>query len=157
MKAVKVSDIGTDHDGFHPTKVTAGSPDVFIDGLPAARVGDPLEPHDKPNHSKHDRAIATGSSTVFINGRPAALTGGKIDCGGVTIGNGTVNIGDQPSSIRRVPVEPVKYDRIIEFDKEISAKVQDMSGKVLAEGNGLTLQTTQVDDSKEILIIWDEA
>ncbi|MFA9394637.1 MAG: type VI secretion system PAAR protein [Halodesulfovibrio sp.] len=157
MKAVKVNDIGTDHDGFHPTKVTAGSSDVFIDGLPAARVGDPLEPHDKPNHPKHGRAIATGSSTVFINGRPAALTGGKIDCGGVTIGSGTVNIGDQPSSIGRVPVEPVKYDRIIEFDKKISAKVQDMSGKVLAEGSGLKLQTAKVDDSKEILIIWDEA
>ncbi|MEZ6854353.1 type VI secretion system PAAR protein [Halodesulfovibrio aestuarii] len=95
-KAVKVGDIGTEHDGFHPTKVTAGSSDVFIDGKPAARVGDPLEPHDKPNNPKHNRAIATGSSTVFINGKPAALTGGRIDCGGVTIGSGTVNIGDQP-------------------------------------------------------------
>ncbi|MFA9394901.1 MAG: type VI secretion system PAAR protein [Halodesulfovibrio sp.] len=98
MKAVKVNDIGTEHDGFHPTKVTSGSPDVVIDGLPAGRVGDPLEPHDKPNHPKHGRAIATGSSTVFINGKPAALTGGKISCGGVTIGSGTVNIGDNVSS-----------------------------------------------------------
>lgn len=94
MKAVKVGDIGTEHDGFHPTKVIAGSSDVFIDGKPAARVGDPLEPHDKPNHSKHARAIESGSSTVFINGKPAALTGGAISCGGVTIGSGTVNIGD---------------------------------------------------------------
>ncbi|MEZ6854775.1 type VI secretion system PAAR protein [Halodesulfovibrio aestuarii] len=98
MKAVKVGDIGTEHDGFHPTKVTAGSGDVFIDGQPAARVGDPLEPHDKPNNPKHGRTIATGSSTVFINGKPAALTGGKISCGGVTIGSGTVNIGDQPTT-----------------------------------------------------------
>lgn len=99
MKAVKVGDIGTEHDGFHPTKVTAGSPDVFIDGMPAARVGDPLEPHDKPKHPKHARAIASGSSTVFINGKPAALTGGSISCGGVTIGSGTVNIGDVPPPV----------------------------------------------------------
>jgi hypothetical protein len=64
MKAVKVGDIGTEHDGFHPTKVTAGSGDVFIDGVPAARVGDPLEPHDKPKHPKHGRTI--GSGTVNI-------------------------------------------------------------------------------------------
>ena len=49
-EAVKVGDIGTDHDGFPPTPVTAGSPDVFIDGMPAARVGDPLAPHSKPKH-----------------------------------------------------------------------------------------------------------
>ncbi|WP_139708448.1 PAAR domain-containing protein [Aeromonas allosaccharophila] len=51
--AAKVGDIGTDHDGFPPTKILSGSPDVFIDGIPAARVGDPLEPHDKPNTPEH--------------------------------------------------------------------------------------------------------
>ena len=53
--AAKVGNIGTDHEGFHPTPITAGSPDVFIDGIPAARVGDPLAPHDKPNHPPQDR------------------------------------------------------------------------------------------------------
>lgn len=93
-KGVKVGDIGTDHDGFPPTPVTAGSPDVKFDGQPAARVGDPLAPHDKPKHPPHGRTIASGSSTVKINGKPAAITGGAISCGGVTIGSGTVNIGD---------------------------------------------------------------
>lgn len=106
MKAVKVDDIGTEHDGYPPTKVTSGSPDVFIDGKPAARVGDPLEPHDKPNSPKHGRVIATGSSTVFINGRPAALTGGAVSCGGVTIGTGTVNIGDQPPASQASSASP---------------------------------------------------
>lgn len=92
--AAKVGDIGTDHDGFRPTKVTAGSPDVFIDGLPAARVGDPLEPHDKPNHPPHPREIAAGSSSVFVNGKPLAFTGKGISCGGVIIGGGTVTVGD---------------------------------------------------------------
>ena len=93
-KAAKIGDIGTDHDGFHPTAITAGSPDVFIDGIPAARVGDPLAPHDKPNNPPHPRSIASGSSTVFVNGKPLAITGGAVDCGGVIIGSGTVIVGD---------------------------------------------------------------
>ncbi|MEL3922125.1 type VI secretion system PAAR protein [Aeromonas enteropelogenes] len=92
--AAKVGNIGTDHDGFHPTAITAGSPDVFIDGIPAARVGDPLAPHDKPNHPPHPRKIASGSSTVLVNGKPLAITGGAVDCGGVIIGSGTVIVGD---------------------------------------------------------------
>ncbi|MGL6576516.1 type VI secretion system PAAR protein [Aeromonas hydrophila] len=93
--AAKVGNIGTDHDGFYPTPITAGSPDVFIDGIPAARVGDPLAPHDKPNHPPHPRKIASGSSTVLVNGKPLAMTGSAVDCGGVVIGAGTVIVGDQ--------------------------------------------------------------
>ncbi|WP_332457875.1 type VI secretion system PAAR protein [Vibrio gazogenes] len=97
-KAVRVGDTGTDHDGFPPTPVTAGSPDVKFDGIPAARVGDPLASHSKPKHPPHGRSIASGSSTVSINGKAAAITGGAVSCGGVTIGGGTVNIGDVPSN-----------------------------------------------------------
>ncbi|WP_342752135.1 type VI secretion system PAAR protein [Vibrio sp. JC009] len=94
-KAVKVGDTGTEHDGFPATPVTSGSPDVNFDNMPAARVGDSLAPHSKPKHPPHGRTVASGSSTVFINGKPAAITGGAISCGGVTIGSGTVNIGDK--------------------------------------------------------------
>ncbi|MER1979402.1 PAAR domain-containing protein [Pseudocitrobacter faecalis] len=55
--AARLSDKGTQHDGFYETAIIAGSLTVFIDGLPAARTGD------------------------------------AIDCGGVVIGGGTVNIG----------------------------------------------------------------
>jgi uncharacterized Zn-binding protein involved in type VI secretion/3D (Asp-Asp-Asp) domain-containing protein len=106
-KAVKVGDTGTAHDGFPPTPVTAGSPDVKIDGIPAARVGDSLAPHSKPKHPPHGRSISSGSSTVLINGKPAALTGGSISCGGVTIGSGTVNIGDAPSSSSVSRISPL--------------------------------------------------
>ncbi|OSP51544.1 hypothetical protein B7G55_12730 [Aeromonas hydrophila] len=91
--AAKVGNIGTDHDGFYPTPISAGSPDVFIDGIPAARVGAPLAPHDKPNHPPHPRKIASGSSTVFVNSKPLAMTGSSVDCGGVIIGAGTVIVG----------------------------------------------------------------
>ncbi|ECF1703825.1 hypothetical protein E1B77_23380 [Salmonella enterica subsp. enterica] len=55
--AARLSDKGTQHDGYYETVITAGSPTVFIDGKPAARTGD------------------------------------AVDCGGVVIGGGTVNIG----------------------------------------------------------------
>ena len=57
-KVVLLGDMGTDHSGFPPTPVIAGSPDVLIDGKPVARVGDPLAPHSKPKHPPHPRAIA---------------------------------------------------------------------------------------------------
>lgn len=89
QKFVLVGDIGTDHDGFPPTPVTAGSPTVLMDGKPMARQGDPLAPHAKPDHPPHPRAIAEGSSTILIDGKPAALTGHRVDCGGVVIGSGS--------------------------------------------------------------------
>jgi uncharacterized Zn-binding protein involved in type VI secretion len=97
---VLLGDLGTDHAGFPPTPVIAGSPDVLIDGKPVARVGDPLAPHAKPKHPTHPRTIAAGSSTVLINGIPAAVTGGAISCGGVTIASGSVVIGDSHSPAR---------------------------------------------------------
>ena len=93
-KVVLLGDLGTDHQGFPPTPVIAGSPDVLIDGKPVARVGDSLAPHSKPKHPPHPRAIAAGSATVLINGIPAAVTGSAVSCGGVTIGSGSVVIGD---------------------------------------------------------------
>jgi len=109
-KVVLLGDIGTDHNGFPPTPVTAGSPDVLIDGKPVARVGDPLAPHSKPKHPPHPRAIASGSSTVLINGIPAAVTGSTISCGGVTIGSGSVVIGNtySPASFSGISPAPVR-------------------------------------------------
>ena len=52
---VLLGDLGSDHEGFPPTPVIAGSPDVLIDGRPVARVGDPLAPHSKPKHPPHPR------------------------------------------------------------------------------------------------------
>ena len=97
-KLVLVGDIGTGHDGFPPTPVTAGSPTVLIDGKPVARQGDPLAPHTRPKRSAHPRTIAEGSSSIFIDGRPAALTGGTVSCGGVVIGSASVVAGEPGSA-----------------------------------------------------------
>ncbi|MEL4424842.1 type VI secretion system PAAR protein [Shewanella indica] len=91
--AVKLGDIGTDHDGFPPTPVISASSTVKVDGIPLARQGDSLTPHDNPKHPPHPRTIAAGSGSVFIDGKPAARTGDAVDCGGILVGGGTVNIG----------------------------------------------------------------
>ncbi|MBS8230281.1 hypothetical protein DYI41_04995 [Marinobacter salarius] len=79
-KVVLLGDLGTDHSGFPPTPVIAGSPNVLIGGKPVARVGDSLAPHSKPKHPPYPRAIAAGSATVPINGMPATVTGSAISC-----------------------------------------------------------------------------
>lgn len=62
--------------------ITTGSPNVFIDGVPAARVGD-VGVHSAcagPNTFE----IVEGDSSVLINGRAAARVGDKTQhCGGV--------------------------------------------------------------------------
>ncbi|MCA6952339.1 type VI secretion system PAAR protein [Pectobacterium polaris] len=85
--AVKLGDSDTGHGSHPPTPVRAGSSTVKIDGLPVARLGDPLAPHG------HDRSISSGSSSVLVDGKPVARTGDAISCGGVLIGGGTVTIG----------------------------------------------------------------
>lgn len=68
----------------HPTvgPITTGSPNVFVNGRPAARVGD-IGVHAAccgPNTFK----IISGDSQVLINGRPAAKIGSQTNhCGGV--------------------------------------------------------------------------
>ncbi|MFB2861880.1 type VI secretion system PAAR protein [Aeromonas hydrophila] len=88
-----LGDIGTDHDGFHPSPVIAASPDVFLDGKPVARQGDPLAPHDKPNNPPHPRSITGGVGSVLVNGKPIAVTGTAVGCGGVVIGSGSGQAG----------------------------------------------------------------
>ncbi|MCA2016723.1 type VI secretion system PAAR protein [Vibrio tritonius] len=96
--AARVGDIDTGHGCFPPTAITAGSGDVFIDGIAAARVGDPLQLHSCPcpktPHGLHGRSVAAGSGTVKINGVAAARLGDAVDCGGtIAVGSGTVIIG----------------------------------------------------------------
>jgi len=68
--------------------ILEGSPDVFICGMPAARLGDKLSCNGAPD------TIAEGEPTVFINGRPAARMGDLTAHGGViSEGCSTVLIG----------------------------------------------------------------
>ncbi|CUH78196.1 hypothetical protein TRM7557_01764 [Tritonibacter multivorans] len=92
--AGRKGDTGSGHDGFPPTPATAGSGDVYANGKPALRKGDPFAPHAKPKHPPHGRALSAGSGSVFINGQPAGRVGDAIDCGGsIASGSGDVFIG----------------------------------------------------------------
>ena len=46
--------------------IITGSSNVFVDGVSAARVGDPVQGHGNGEHA--GPVLATGSSTVFVNG-----------------------------------------------------------------------------------------
>jgi uncharacterized Zn-binding protein involved in type VI secretion len=77
--------------------IIMGSPNVFIGGLPAARVGDLVTCVGPPD------TIAMGSPTVLINGMPAARMGDQTAHGGVIVGGlSTVLIG-----MATVPVAPL--------------------------------------------------
>jgi len=84
---------GCPHNVIGPA--VTGSPNVFINNMPAVRVGD-IGIHAAccgPNMWK----AAAGSSTVFINGKPAHRKGDMdTHCGGVgrmVNGSPDVNIG----------------------------------------------------------------
>jgi uncharacterized Zn-binding protein involved in type VI secretion len=83
MPAARLGD-GTSHPGG---QIVTGSPDVLIDGRPAARVFDqvlcpvvdpPVDPFSPPRPHVGG-PIVTGSTTVFINGRPAARVGSTVN------------------------------------------------------------------------------
>ena len=72
--------------GHGSTPITAGSPDVLIEGMPAARLGDP---------TGCGSTLAGGCSpTVLVNGQPAAVLGSTGSHGNPVIaGAGSVLIG----------------------------------------------------------------
>lgn len=79
--AARLSDPTTCPVPGHGTPpIQSGSPDVQINGLPAARLGD---------LASCGQAISGAySATVFINGKNAATVGSTLSHGGVVIGGG---------------------------------------------------------------------
>jgi len=68
--------------------IAAGSPNVLIGGMPAARKGDMVVCIGPPD------SIKGGSGTVKINGKLAARLGDNTSHGGIiVVGNPTVLIG----------------------------------------------------------------
>lgn len=90
----RVGDANTGHDACPPTTLASGSQNVFINGIPAGRVGDPYAPHGCIVHPSHVGTISSGSGTVFINGIPAGRIGDTVSCGGsVAVGSTNVFVG----------------------------------------------------------------
>lgn len=84
--AARVSDTDAcPRSGHGPNPVATGSPDVLINNLPAARVGDPAGCGD---------AISAGIATILVNGKPIAHLGSATAHGGVIVsGSGDVLVG----------------------------------------------------------------
>lgn len=81
MRAViRLGDNCTGHGGFPPRVNTGGSPNVFVNGLPVHRVGDPWAVHCMRS-SCHDGVLAAGSGSVFANGQPLGRIGDPVSCG----------------------------------------------------------------------------
>lgn len=86
----RVGDKTSGHGCHPPQTLLSGSSNVFINGIPACRQGDPVSAHTCGNNT-HDGVISGGSSTIFINGQPAAIIGSDVSCGGV-VAKGSDNV-----------------------------------------------------------------
>lgn len=94
-QVTRKGDTCTGHDCFPPRNSTGGSPNVYVNGIPAHRVGDSWAVHccthpDVP-HGCHVGALASGSSSVFVNGRALGRIGDSVDCGS-TVAAGSANV-----------------------------------------------------------------
>lgn len=92
--ASRKGDLCSGHGCFPPTPAIVGSPNVYVNAIPALRQGDAAAPHGCSNCPPHGRAVSGGSGTVHVNGKPLARKGDAIDCGGsVAVGSGSVYAG----------------------------------------------------------------
>jgi uncharacterized Zn-binding protein involved in type VI secretion len=89
--AARKTDPGVVHCSSYT--IAQGSPDVFINGLPAARVGDPSTTHLRPGSpcTSHVSTISQGSPDVFVNGIALARVGDPLS-GCTTIAAGSPDV-----------------------------------------------------------------
>jgi len=81
------------HPAHTPANIMNGSPNVLINGIPAATVGSMVSVHCALYHPFpcHPGSIAGGSSKILVNGKPIARMGDRSGCGGIII-KGSMNV-----------------------------------------------------------------
>lgn len=89
--AARLGDSGVPHCSSFV--IATGSPNVLINGRPAASVGDITTPHLMPAGKcvTHVAAITSGSPRVLVNGRPLATLGSVI-AGCTAVATGSFNV-----------------------------------------------------------------
>ena len=94
MAAVtRLGDSCTGHGAFPPRTSTSGSPNVFVNGIPAHRQGDSWSVHCVLN-SCHASELKSGSSTVYVNGKALGRVDDPVSCGSVVaVGSSNVFAG----------------------------------------------------------------
>jgi len=86
----RLGDITTGH-GCHPPVIGAeASLNVYVNNLPAHKVGDKTVPHTCGT-DVHPDVMSSGSTTVYINGTQAMTIGGLLTPGG-TMAEGSHNV-----------------------------------------------------------------
>lgn len=90
-KITRLGDVGSGHDFCGDRNLASASPNVFINGKGAGRVGDSYTPHSCEDHVPHIGAISGGSQSVFANGRRVGRIGDGISCGG-SVAQGSPNV-----------------------------------------------------------------
>lgn len=75
---------------YSPRANTEGSPNVFINGIPAHREGDYWPTHCCGD-SCHDGVLASGSPNVFVNGKELGRIADPITCGDI-VAQGSPNV-----------------------------------------------------------------
>ena len=92
--AHRLGDVDTGHGCYPSRPTTAGSPNVFINGIASHRVGDPYASHGCGVCTPHGAVGSAGSGSVFTNGRAQRRIGDAVSCGGVaSVGSPNVFIG----------------------------------------------------------------
>lgn len=94
IPVARLGDLSTEDP--HPCKApprpcVVGSGNVFVNGMPAHRLGDAWLPHPCPGTPPHPSVTAMGSGSVLVNGMPLARMGDLIACGS-TIAIGSPNV-----------------------------------------------------------------
>ena len=82
-------DAATNHSGC--STISCGSPNVVIEGKPAARATS-----DRATHGTS--LVATGSATVLVNGKPLARISEKATCSGTIVATSSRTFIGGPSS-----------------------------------------------------------
>ena len=99
--------------------IAQGSPNVFINGKPVARMGDMCTCVGPPD------IIVQGNPTVLVNGVPIATVGSMTAHGGtIMMGEPTVIIGSKTPepSTATMPLKEIPFPKIKIIDKILSSK-----------------------------------
>ena len=91
----RLGDTGTGHECFPPRSSTSGSPNDFVNGIPAHREEDSWATHTCTHpevpHGTHGGSLASGSSTVYANGKQLGRIGDPVSCGS-NVATGSKNV-----------------------------------------------------------------
>ncbi|MFS8149086.1 PAAR domain-containing protein [Vreelandella titanicae] len=128
-----------------PHRIVSAASTTFVDGLPAARVGD---------RSSCGASIVSGLEWYPIEGAAAAIHGSETSCGGVVIAAASAITG-QPrggASTTSLPtVQPPRYNRRVVFRDEFGAPLAHESYRLVLEGGDTKEGQTNAHGEAELM------